>query len=308
MSIRLDPLLSVLAVAEHGSVSRAALALHTSQPALSRTLREFEGALGLVLFNRGPRGVAPTPAGSLLLARARAIRAEALRAERELAALRTCSSVPLQVGVVPVLAVQMIVDAMLATRARHPEIRMHLEARPQAELHARLRAGELDLVIGPEPEGPGDPPLVCEPIFEDQLALIARPGHAAVRGGAVRLAELEGERWVLPSPESPERRRIEALFRVEGLQIPIADLESSDVPFQLVTVARSDLLCALPRSIALTGKALGAVVIAPFEPAAGHATVVGTRRANAEPAPASSTLIDELRRTFERADAIERVA
>jgi DNA-binding transcriptional LysR family regulator len=301
MSIRLDPLMSVLAIAEQGSVSRAAQILHTSQPALSRTLREFEGALGLVLFDRGPRGVTPTPAGSLLLGRARAIRAEALRAEREVAAFRAASSVPLRVGIVPVLAVQLITDAVLSTRVLHPDVRIHIEAGPQAELHARLRAGDLDLVIGPEPEGPGNPPLVFEPVFVDELVLIARAEHAAARSGPVRLAELEDVRWILPSPESPERRRIDALFRVEGLEIPIADIESDDVPFLLITVTRSELLCALPRSTALAGRALGLAIL-PLEPTAGRGRVGGVRRANAEPGTGSAALLDALRRVFDAAD------
>ena len=66
----------VLAVAEHGSVSRAATELHLSQSALSEALRKLELELGVELFSRGGRGVTPTAAGeALLTAGAEAVRA-----------------------------------------------------------------------------------------------------------------------------------------------------------------------------------------------------------------------------------------
>ena len=59
------------AVATHGSAARAAEALHQSQPSVTRAIQELEEGLGLPLFERGARGMAPTPAGRLVVARAR---------------------------------------------------------------------------------------------------------------------------------------------------------------------------------------------------------------------------------------------
>jgi DNA-binding transcriptional LysR family regulator len=61
----------LLAVVEHGSVSRAAIELHLSQSALSEALRKLEVELGVELLSRGGRGVAPTAAGEALVAAAR---------------------------------------------------------------------------------------------------------------------------------------------------------------------------------------------------------------------------------------------
>lgn len=300
MKIRVDPLLSILAVADHGSVSRAAQALHTSQPALSRTLREFEGLIGLELFERGPRGVTPTRAGEVLLGRARAIRAEARRAEREIASLRQGSAVPLRIGVVPVLAVRLFTDAVLALRDAWPELRVHVETRPQEDLHARLRMGELDVVIGPEPEEPGDPPLVCERVFVDDLVVVAGRANPRVQPGPVPLASLRGERWVLPLSGSPERRRIDGLFRAAGVEVPIADFETDDVAVQTLSVACSDRVAVLPRSIALTTGLLG-ISIATFEPRTGEGTVAAVWRANVDLPEGSATLVASLRDGFEAA-------
>ncbi|MBW8481674.1 LysR family transcriptional regulator [Actinomadura parmotrematis] len=67
----------VVAIAEEGGVSAAARRLNLTQPTLSRQLRDLERTLGTELFERGPRGLAPTPAGKVLVERGRAVLAEA---------------------------------------------------------------------------------------------------------------------------------------------------------------------------------------------------------------------------------------
>ena len=67
----------VVAIAEEGSVSGAARRLHLTQPTLSRQLRELERRLGVELFTREGRGLAPTPAGEALVRRAASVLAEA---------------------------------------------------------------------------------------------------------------------------------------------------------------------------------------------------------------------------------------
>lgn len=72
-----------MTVADAGTLVRAARRLHISQPPLTRKLRALEEELGVALFERGPRGMRPTPAGEALLQRARSILAEVDRAAAE---------------------------------------------------------------------------------------------------------------------------------------------------------------------------------------------------------------------------------
>lgn len=79
----LDQLRAVVTIAEEGTLVRAARRLHISQPPLTRKVRALEDELGVVLFDRGARGMRPTAAGERLVGRARGILAEVDRIATE---------------------------------------------------------------------------------------------------------------------------------------------------------------------------------------------------------------------------------
>lgn len=68
-----EQLETIVAIAEEGALIRAARRLHISQPPITRRLASLEDELGVVLFERLPRGMRPTPAGQELVRRARVI-------------------------------------------------------------------------------------------------------------------------------------------------------------------------------------------------------------------------------------------
>jgi DNA-binding transcriptional LysR family regulator len=78
--VSLDQLRAVVTIAEAGTIVRAARRLHISQPPLTRKVRALEDELGVAIFERGTRGMRLTPAGEVLLERARAILADVERA------------------------------------------------------------------------------------------------------------------------------------------------------------------------------------------------------------------------------------
>lgn len=85
--LKLRHLVLVVAIADQGSVLRAAEHLHLAQPAVTRSLREVEGVLGVDLFTRGPRGVTPTMFGDAFVEHARAVLAELRRAGERITGL-----------------------------------------------------------------------------------------------------------------------------------------------------------------------------------------------------------------------------
>lgn len=85
--VSLDQLHAVVTIADTGTLVRAARRLHISQPPLTRKVRALEEELGVVLFERTPRGMRPTAAGEALLGRARAILGEVESAAAEARAI-----------------------------------------------------------------------------------------------------------------------------------------------------------------------------------------------------------------------------
>src|ERR1700677_4724352 len=74
----------LIAVADHGSVSAAAVALSLTQPSVSHHLARLEAQTGVALLERGPRGSRPTAAGEVLVEHGRAVLDRLERAEHEL--------------------------------------------------------------------------------------------------------------------------------------------------------------------------------------------------------------------------------
>jgi DNA-binding transcriptional LysR family regulator len=255
MPVNLHHLLSALAVAENGSVSHAARAMHVSQPALSRTVRELEGQIGLPVFIRGPRGVEPTRAGREILRHARSVRAELERVERTAAAYRSAGAPRVRLGLSRVTPDRVLARALRDVIGRHPDLRIDVIGGAGPELLQQLGAGEIDLMFVVLPRTMATPErspdeFSVEPLYTDESVVIARRGHHLSRRKRVPPEDLSNERFILWPEDSLGRRESEETFRMNGLLLPRAALVSDSVLFHLQMVAESDLLSVLPRAVA----------------------------------------------------------
>ena len=85
IELNMRQLRTLVAVAQGGSVHKAASILHVTQPAATRAIHELEQALGLELFERTPKGMVATPVGAILVERTQRVFAQLAHAEHELA-------------------------------------------------------------------------------------------------------------------------------------------------------------------------------------------------------------------------------
>ncbi|WP_260348937.1 LysR substrate-binding domain-containing protein [Alloyangia mangrovi] len=81
------------------------------------------------------------------------------------------------------------------------------------DLLAGLRCGDVDLILGAlrDPAPIGD--VVQTALFNDKLAMLARPGHPLVGAGTLTAQELVGQNWVVPRQGTPSRAQFDAFFR-----------------------------------------------------------------------------------------------
>lgn len=237
-------------LAETGSMRRAAEAMHLSQAALSKALKEIERTLGVALYDRTSRGLRMTPAGTLateyairLLNELQALTDETRRVSRRAERRLRLGSVPfLSARWLPAIMAQLRRDAL----PLHIE---HMEARTDALL-ALLQEGQLDVIA--VPLLPQAWPLIAESgpfrhesIFTTPCDMVCHPA-SPFSGPRVAWEDLVRANWVLPSPRSQLRR----LFDEEISRRRLSAIEP---------VLQSDSLVA---SVAFAKQGLG-IAIAP---------------------------------------------
>jgi DNA-binding transcriptional LysR family regulator len=199
MTPELRLLRSFVAIAEEGSLTRAAARLHIAQQSLSQQVRTLEAQLGATLLERTSQGTRLTPVGAVLLGEARALLARADRAVATVQAAVAGQTGELRVGFLNSVANYLMPPVVREFRARHPGIVLEAHDLSIAKLVAGLRAGELDA-------GLTRPPLVddleTEVVLEEPVSAVVPEGHRLAGREELELAELADEPWVLTTRSS----------------------------------------------------------------------------------------------------------
>jgi DNA-binding transcriptional LysR family regulator len=193
----------VLALAEHGSFARAAVALHLSQPALSRSIQLLEQQIGSALFLRSVSGVVPTDIGRLLVHRARQVVSLAEDLDREVLSNRTLQSGQLSVGAGPYPMESVITTALARFMAAHPAIGVRVQVRDWDELLPRLRSRELDFFVAEISTLKHESDLEVEPMTEHALYFVGRHGHPLSGRDAVTASQTFAHPFIAPARIPP---------------------------------------------------------------------------------------------------------
>lgn len=203
----------LLAVAEHRNFTRAAEALHVSQPTLSQQVRQLEEQLRVQLLDRSGRSVRPTDAGELYLLHARRALRELEAAQRAIHEVRDLSRGRLRLGMTPTFTCYLVGALVDPFNQRYPGIELSLEELPQDALEAALIDDRLDL--GVAFSEPGSVEIDSQPLYLERLGLVLGAEHPAADAplAAAALAELP---LALLRDDFATRRHIDAYLRQQG--------------------------------------------------------------------------------------------
>lgn len=215
MNVTARQLRLFLALADTGSVSAAARAMHVTQPTASMQLKEVTQAIGLPLYEVIARRVHLTEAGRELARTARVIATEWEHFEQQVAALQGLTRGRLRVAVVST-AKYFVPRLLGAFCVRHPQIDVSLEVLNRDGVVSRLRQNLDDLYVMSMP--PSDLDLEDRVFMPNPLVLIAGSGHALAARRGIGLDELRGERFILREKGSGTRMAIDAHFRRLGFK------------------------------------------------------------------------------------------
>ncbi|MEU9358986.1 LysR family transcriptional regulator [Streptomyces sp. NPDC048301] len=218
-----DPtrLAALVAVAEAGSITRAAARLGYTAPALSQQLAKLEREAGAELLVRHHRGARLTPAGELLAGRARRVLDEMDQARHELARLAGLSGGRLRVGTFVTAGIHLLPPVLSAFRRAHPDVELTVtDYEPPAGV-AAVAAGDADLALTHAYEPAAAEPLpagvTAEPLLVEELVLVTAPGQILSEGsGPLPVAELAGRPLISSAPDHPPRRGVERALADAG--------------------------------------------------------------------------------------------
>ncbi|MBK7953814.1 MAG: LysR family transcriptional regulator [Candidatus Accumulibacter sp.] len=212
------------AVARHRSFSKAAAALHLTQPAVSLQIRQIADTLGLPLFEQAGREVVLTVAGEEMLKTVRELDDLWGRFESAIDDLKGLRRGRLRVALVP--TAKYFLPRMLGDFSRrYPEVSIELEIVDRERVASRMRANQDDLYIMVYP--PKDLEVVSYPFLDNELVVIAPVNHWAA-AQPVELATLSGERFILRETGSGSRRTIDAHLAQVGMTLDVKLTVSSN--------------------------------------------------------------------------------
>ena len=177
------------ALAEEGSFAKAARVLHITQPALSRSIRDLEERVGILIFDRTRARVIPTDLGRTFLDRAGALLAHAESLDREVAALRGSATGALHVGVGTDPNSLFMGRAVATVLAENRDAALRISTGNWADLVGMLRRREVDIAVARPPGEADAADLDVTPLAVRNGYLFARPGHPLLRHAHPTLAD-----------------------------------------------------------------------------------------------------------------------
>ncbi|MDD1136529.1 transcriptional regulator CynR [Pseudomonas sp. TNT2022 ID233] len=244
----------LLAVADHGGFTRAAEALHVSQPTLSQQIRQLEESLGVDLFDRTSRSVKPTDAGQAYIECARRVLVELEAGKRALHDVKDLSRGSLRLAMTPTFMAYLVGPLVRDYVARYPGIHLEIFELSMDDIEAGLADDSLDIAIAFTPVR--NPDIECIPAFVETLGVMVGREHPLFDSASVLtpddIAQLD---FALLAPDFFTRLSIDEYFRQNGIT-PKVQIEVNSVSTLLEVIRHAPIATMLPEAIATEDRAL----------------------------------------------------
>ena len=264
--LKMRHLMLLLQIEQHGSLTRVAEHMATSQPAVTNALAELESMFDVPLFERSVRGMTPTPLGAVVLARARALVHDLGHLVQEMEAVAAGHAAHLHIGVIPFVSGQLLSAAIARTMPQGRGITATIHEAQGPVLLRQLRDHTLDVVVGWATPSVDLGQIDFEVLYHQPPRLIACRRLAA-RLGRTRLewnmlADLD---WILGTPDSPIREQVADIFLRAGLAPPTPSVQSDSSKLIGEMIVASDrAVSILPADIADELVRIAGAAIVPY--------------------------------------------
>src|SRR2546423_1484886 len=290
----------IASLVERRSMAAVAREFAITQPAISTAVKDLETRLGVVLFERSARGLVPGVAAEILAPHFRRVLSELRHIAPDLAASVGTLQGSIHVGALPLGRTHVLPRAIASLLSRHAGLHVATVESPYEALAASLRSGDIDFILGALRSTADAKELEQEPLFEDELSIIARAGHPLTRARRIDFDALRRATWVLSRPGSPSRELFETFFSEARRPQPVPAVETGDLAVLRGLLRESDMLTAISAHQLRYEIRDRSLVVLDFPLARTRRQIGLSQRLGAFPPPGAKALMDEIRQVVKQ--------
>ena len=295
--IRLRHLHTFVAVAQQGTLGRAAETLNLSQPALSKTLNELEQLTGTRLFERGRLGAQLTMVCDQFLTHAVKVLDALNSAGQALNRKEGLNNDIVRIGALPTAALGILPTVIGQFHKQQKDITLQVATMNNTMLLAGLKSGEIDIGIGRM----SDPDLMSglnyELLFLESLKLVVRPGHPLLQETVTLSRVMEWPVVVSPKGTVP-RQNAETLLQSQGCKMPAGCIETLSASLSRQLTVDFDYVWFVPSGAVKDDLRRGVLSALPIATqGAGEPSGILTR-VDATLTPGTQTLLSAIRKSM----------
>ncbi|HDT2630055.1 TPA: LysR family transcriptional regulator [Klebsiella pneumoniae subsp. pneumoniae] len=295
--IRLRHLHSFVAVAQQGTLGRAAETLNLSQPALSKTLNELEQLTGTRLFERGRLGAQLTLVGEQFLTHAVKVLDALNSAGQALNRKEGLNNDIVRIGALPTAALGILPTVIGQFHKQQKDITLQVATMNNTMLLAGLKSGEIDIGIGRM----SDPELMSglhyELLFLESLKLVVRPGHPLLQETVTLSRVMEWPVVVSPKGTVP-RQNAEALLQSQGCKMPAGCIETLSASLSRQLTVDFDYVWFVPSGAVKDDLRRGVLTALPIATQGAGEPIGILTRVDATLTPGTQTLLSAIRKSM----------
>ncbi|EIX9448295.1 LysR family transcriptional regulator [Klebsiella pneumoniae] len=295
--IRLRHLHTFVAVAQQGTLGRAAETLNLSQPALSKTLNELEQLTGTRLFERGRLGAQLTLVGEQFLTHAVKVLDALNSAGQALNRKEGLNNDIVRIGALPTAALGILPTVIGQFHKQQKDITLQVATMNNTMLLAGLKSGEIDIGIGRM----SDPELMSglhyELLFLESLKLVVRTGHPLLQETVTLSRVMEWPVVVSPKGTVP-RQNAEALLQSQGCKMPAGCIETLSASLSRQLTVDFDYVWFVPSGAVKDDLRRGVLTALPIATQGAGEPIGILTRVDATLTPGTQTLLSAIRKSM----------
>lgn len=274
---------------------KAAEILHVSQPAVTKTIRELEEALGVAVFERDGRGIRITRYGEVFLRHAGAALTALRQGIDSVSQELFDSAPPVRIGALPTVSTRIMPRAMTMFLTEKTGSRVKIVTGDNAVLMEQLRIGDLDLVVGRLASPEKMTGLSFEHLYSEQVVFTVRAGHPLLEAGRSIFDGFADYPVLMPTRGSIIRPSVEQFLIANGVASLPTQVETVSDAFGRAFVRSSDAIWIISAGVVAADIEDGVLATLPIDTSETRGPVGLTIRADANPSTPLSILMQTIR-------------